>query len=104
MIVQAKRVQNEAKGKDSMVEERVIGAKEEKESMAKEKVIGAKEENEIGAKEVKDLADRAHSKERVKGKAKRDVRAHMSFLMEMGGIGGVNNNNGQEETGMDLAH
>ena len=105
MIVQAKRVQKEAKGKDSMAKERVIGAKEEKESMAKERVIGAKEEKEIGAKEEKDSAvNREQSKERAKVKERREARTHINYLMEIHGIGGDNNHNGQEEIGMDLIH
>ena len=101
MIVQAKRVQMEAKGKESMVKERVIGAKEEKESTAKERVIGAKDETEIGAKEEKDsAANRKQSKERARAKEeRREVRAHMNSRTEMNGIGGGNNHNGQEEIG-----
>ena len=47
IIAQAKREQKEAKGKESMAKERVIGAKEEQDSMAKERVIGAKEGKEF---------------------------------------------------------
>ena len=90
MIVQAKKVPKESKEKDMM---------------AKENVIGATEGKEIGANEEKVLTgNREQSKERAKGKARREARAHMRFLMDMSRIGGVNNNNGQEEIGMDLIY
>ena len=102
MIVQARRVQKEAKGKESMAKERVIGAKEEKESMAEERVIGAREEKEIGAKEETDSAvNRKQSKERARVKERREARAHINSLMEINGIGGDNNHNGQEEIGLN---
>ena len=50
IIVQAKRMQKEAKGNESMVKERVIGAKAEKDSMAKERAIGGKGGKGFGGK------------------------------------------------------
>jgi hypothetical protein len=98
MIAQARKVQKEAKEKET--KERVIGAREEKEITAKERVIGAKEEKEIGAKEEKDsAANREQSKERERAKERREVKARMNSHTEMNGIGGDNNRNGQEEIG-----
>ena len=94
MIVQAKKVQPEAKRKEIMAQERVIGATEEKESKAKERVIGAKEGKEIGAKEEQDSAvNQEQSKERARVKERREARAHMNSRMALSRIVGDNNQN-----------
>ena len=40
------------------------------------------------------------SKERERAKERREVKAHMNSRTEMNGIGGDNNHNGPEETGV----